>query len=75
MKKMILAIGFAAFVLLSSSCSQQEVWEQVGNVIDAENEHVLSVKNGHPVTIPEITYGEAFENFFAKRILVFFITR
>lgn len=65
MKKMILGIGLIMFVLLSSACSQQDVQDQVENITDVGNEYVLSVKNGHPVSIPDITYGKAFENFFS----------
>ena len=65
MKKIILEIGLIILTLLSSACSQQDVKDQVENIADAENKYVLSVRNGHPVSIPEITYGKAFEEFFS----------
>lgn len=43
-----------------------EVSDQVQSVMDQEDEHVLGVKNGYPETIPDITYGEAFESFFGS---------
>lgn len=65
MKKVVLAIGIVLASLLLSACSEKDVRDYVENVADAENEYVLGVKNGTPASIPEITYGEAFENFFA----------
>lgn len=43
----------------------QEVADQTANIVDSENEHVLMVKNGHPESYPDITYKDAFENFFS----------
>ena len=65
MKKAILTIGVVMLALLSSACSLRDVQDQVENVTGAENKYVLSVKNGYPVTIPEIIYGKAFDAFFA----------
>ena len=43
-----------------------EVSDQLQNVLDKEDEHVIGVKNGYPNAIPDITYGEAFESFFGN---------
>lgn len=42
----------------------QEISDQAENIFDSDDEHVLGVKNGHPVTYPDICYGDAFDNFF-----------
>lgn len=42
----------------------QEISDQAQNIADSEDEHVISVKNGHPELYPEITYGDAFDAFF-----------
>lgn len=43
----------------------KEVADQAANIRDSEEEHVLSVKGGHPESYPNATYGKAFEDFFA----------
>ena len=43
----------------------EEVADQTANIRDSEEEHVLSVKGGHPESYPNATYGKAFEDFFA----------
>lgn len=43
----------------------QEVADQAENIADIEDEHVLKVKNGYPENYPDVTFGEAFDNFFA----------
>lgn len=42
----------------------QEISDQAENILDSSDEHVLGVKTGHPNTYPDITYGDAFDNFF-----------
>lgn len=42
----------------------KEVEDQAENIVDSEDEHVLSVKNGHPESYPDVTFGDAFEQFF-----------
>ena len=44
----------------------QEVADQAENIADSDDEHVISVKNGHPEAYSEITFGEAFESFFGS---------
>lgn len=43
----------------------QEVADQAENIADIEDEHVLKVKYGYPENYPDVTFGEAFDNFFA----------
>ncbi len=42
-----------------------DIDDQLSNVVQAEDEHVLGVKNGTNSNYPDITYAEAFEEFFA----------
>lgn len=44
----------------------QEVADQAKNIADKENENVLSVKNGYPENYPDVTFGDAFDNFFGS---------
>lgn len=44
----------------------QEVSEQAEDIENKEDENVLKIKNGHPEDYPDITYGEAFDNFFGS---------
>ena len=44
----------------------QEVVDQAENIADKEDENVLSVKNGYPENYPDVTFGDAFDNFFGS---------
>ncbi|MCD8083408.1 MAG: YARHG domain-containing protein [Clostridiales bacterium] len=44
----------------------QEVVDQVSNIVQSEEEHVLAVKNGSPQTYPDYNYGEVFDAFFGS---------
>lgn len=48
----------------SGSSTLKDIEDNVRNITDATDKHVLAVKNGTPELIPQITYGEAFEEFF-----------
>ena len=50
----------------SSSTALKDIEDNVRNITDATDKHVLAVKNGAPVLIPQITYGQAFEEFFSN---------
>lgn len=43
-----------------------EVADQVNNVTDLIDPHVLGVKNGHPNNHPKCPYGDVFDEFFAS---------
>ncbi len=61
----IISLMLLCFVCVTG-CDGKDVEDQVRNVTDAEDEHVVGVKNGYPEAMPEITYGDAFENFFGN---------
>jgi hypothetical protein len=69
MKKMISGLLMATLSLGLCACGAEavvdDVKDQVSNVVQADDENVLAVKGGTPNSYPEITYGDAFENFFA----------
>lgn len=44
----------------------QEIADQVGNVVQAENEYVLMVKGGYPSSFPGCKYGDVFDSFFGS---------
>ena len=50
-----------------------DVIDQVVNVAQATDEHVLRVKQGHPRSNPTITYGDSFEAFFGAPTWKYFV--
>ena len=65
--KRIISIFLSIIMVMSlCACGADDVTDQVVNVIQAEDENVLGVKNGTPNAYPEKTYGEAFESFFSS---------
>ncbi|MBQ7264671.1 MAG: hypothetical protein IJS61_01080 [Firmicutes bacterium] len=68
MKKNLLTM--VTLCLLLCACSSNSVvsdaTDQVANVVQADNENVLKVKNGTNSNYPDITYGEAFGSFFSS---------
>ncbi len=61
----------AMFVI--SGCAASDVTDQIANVSQATDEHVLGVKKGHPYSYPDITYEQAFENFFGSPTWKYFV--
>jgi len=57
---------------MSNSVADEAV-DQMANVVQADDPHVLSVKNGHPNAYPDKTYGEAFEEFFGSPTWKYFV--
>ncbi len=58
-------------ILILSGCSttglnniEQEFQDIVANQVDSDNEYVLMVKHGYRSDNPNLTYEQAFENFF-----------
>lgn len=58
-------IGIVCAVCITG-CSGSDVTDQVANVAQAEDEHILSVKNGTNSEHPNTTYGEAFDSYFGS---------
>lgn len=79
MKKKIMMLFMAVLLCALGGCSQetakdveeqvkdiaQEAADQAADIADSDDSYVLSVKNGHPESYPEITFGEAFDSFFS----------
>lgn len=73
MKKLI---GIMLAVTMSVSlcaCSSKDISDQVENIVQAEDEHVLAVKNGTPNAYPDQKYGETFDNFFGAPTWTYFV--
>lgn len=51
----------------------EETKDQVQNIMDSQDKHVLGVKNGHPFDYPDQTYGDAFDNFFSYPTWKYFV--
>ncbi|MGN1410365.1 MAG: hypothetical protein ACI4XJ_09330 [Eubacteriales bacterium] len=65
MKKTIFIL-LATLLLLTGCENTSDITDQVVNVAQMLDENVVSVKNGTNSNYPDITYGEAFEAFFAQ---------
>ena len=62
-RKVVITLLTFLCVLCFTGCDEKDVEDNVRNVTDAVDEHVIGVKNGYPEAVPEITYGDAFESF------------
>lgn len=71
MKKIIIALLMVALVF--TGCDVSDVEDQVANVTQAEDEHILSVKKAHSSEYPNITYEQAFEYFFSSPTWKYFV--
>ena len=72
MNRKIFAL-FSVLMILLVGCGTSDVTDQLANVSMATNENVLGVKNGHPNSYPDITYGQAFESFFGSPTWKYFV--
>lgn len=52
--------------------SGQDIEDQIGNILQQEDEHVQMVKNGYPEMYPDLKYGEVFEAFFSNPTWTYF---
>jgi hypothetical protein len=73
MRKYSVYLILVLFLLLITGCSDsimqsvgREIQDQVSNIQQANNEYVQMVKNGYIENNPDLTFGVAFENFFAS---------
>lgn len=73
MKKMIGIILIIAMSMALYACGADDAIDQMANVVQAEDEHVLAVKNGTPNAYPEKKYGETFGSFFASPTWKYFV--
>jgi len=71
--KKIVSIALIVGMIVVSGCGVSDVTDQIANVSQATDEHVLGVKNGHPYSYPDITYGQAFDNFFGTPTWKYFV--
>ena len=63
----IIAIAFF------SNYKPSDITDQIANVVQMEDSHVTSVKNGTPYSYPDITYDQAFSSFFSKPTWKYFV--
>jgi hypothetical protein len=59
--------------ILTCACGASDVTDQVANVVQSEDEHVIGVKEATPYAYPGKTYGETFENFFGSPTWKYFV--
>lgn len=59
----------------SAEKAAKEAEDQIRNITDSQDSHVLGVKNGHPLDNPDTTYGDAFEEFFTYPTWKYFVGR
>ena len=63
-KSCFLLIALVVFMTVLVGCSESGTTDDLqGSVFDS---NISMVKNGHPELIPDITYEEAYDNFFAN---------
>lgn len=67
----VLAVTMAIGLL--TSCGSDDIEDQIANVIQSEDTHILGVKGGTPTAYPGKTYGEAFEAFFGSPTWKYFV--
>lgn len=69
MKKIIICcicfLSFSFFCGCGIDEIASKIDDQVQKVNETLDEHVQGVKNGYPLAYPNITYGQAFDNFFS----------
>lgn len=73
MKKMISIFLIITMSMALCACGTDDVTDQIVNVAQAEDEHVLAVKNGTPNAYPGKKYGETFDNFFGSPTWKYFV--
>jgi ribosomal protein S6E (S10) len=75
MKKLSLILGLSLLLLLNACSADTEksvndastnLKDQVSNIRDKDEPHVLSVKNGHLQDHPDKSLGDAFKAFFGE---------
>lgn len=71
MKKKIMSVVLCCSLCLGlCACDSDKVVDdivdQAANAVQSEDEHVLAVKKGSNNAYPDVTYEEAFENFFGS---------
>lgn len=73
MKKIHYLCMISVILVFLTGCSETDITDQMANIKNAKEEHVLSVKGGSPVGHPDMTFGEAFDNFFAYPTWQYFV--
>lgn len=65
MKRILILCNILFALFCATACSNtSDITDQIANVVQSEDEHVLSVKNGTNSNYPGKTYGEAFDSYF-----------
>lgn len=74
MKKICMMLGLCLTLTgcNAATSASREVADQVANVVQAEEEHVLMVKNGYPQSYPDCPYGKVFDEFFGSPTWTYF---
>lgn len=73
MKKLICALLMATTLMSLCACGADDVYDQVQNIVQEDDQHVLAVKNGTPNAYPDQKYGETFDAFFASPTWKYFV--
>ena len=66
MKKRISVLLIVTLMFSFCACGTDDITDQVANVVQAEDEHILAVKGGSPSAYPSKKFGEAFDDFFGS---------
>ena len=72
MKRLVALLSVFMLVFVTG-CGKSDVTDQIANVAQSVDPHVLGVKNGHPQAYPNISYDEAFGEFFGSPTWKYFV--
>lgn len=73
MRKIVAVVLIVLLINSLTACGVNDIKDQVANITQQDEPHVLSVKNGHPNSYPDKTYGEYFEKFFGSPTWKYYI--
>lgn len=62
-----------ALSLIICGCSKSDITDQVANVTQSEEPHILSVKGGSPYSYPDKEFGTTFDSFFSSPTWKYFV--
>ena len=72
MRKLFCLLSILVLIFVTG-CGSSDVTDQIANVTQADDPHVVGVKNGHPSAYPNISYDDAFGEFFGSPTWKYFV--
>lgn len=66
MKRVTLILTICIMLVMLVGCDTSDVKDHAADIAQSDNEYIKIVKNGVNDNYPDITYGEAFDDFFSS---------